>query len=69
MACIAAGENVGKRARALGVSVVDMYISGYHKNKRAALKGLLKSGLQVASIKDATPIPFNGCKPKKPRRL
>ena len=69
MACIAAGEQLGLKAKQLMVSKVDMHIAGFHKNKKAVLKGIVKAGLTVVAIRDTTPIPFNGCKPKKQRRL
>lgn len=63
------GETVAKKARALGIEYVNLHIAGLNKNKKAVLKGILKAGLNVSLIKDTTPIPFNGCKPKKQRRL
>lgn len=69
MACIAAGEQLGHKARNQGIKSVDMLVSGFHKNKKAVLKGLMKAGLNIIAIRDTTPIPFNGCKPRKQRRL
>jgi small subunit ribosomal protein S11 len=69
MACIAAGEQLGQKARNQNIRSVDMHISGFHKNKKAVLKGLMKAGMNVVAIRDTTPIPFNGCKPRKQRRL
>lgn len=69
MACIAAGEQLGQKARNQNIRAVDMHISGFHKNKKAVLKGLMKAGMSIVAIRDTTPIPFNGCKPKKQRRL
>lgn len=69
VATLSIGETVAKRAKALGIDYVNLHIAGLNKNKKAVLKGILKGGLNVAVIKDTTPIPFNGCKPKKQRRL
>ena len=69
MACIACGEQLGQKARNQNIRNVDMHISGFHRNKKAVLKGLMKAGLNIVSMHDTTPIPFNGCKPKKQRRI
>ena len=69
MACIAAGEQLGLKAKQQNIRNIDMNIAGFHKNKRAVLKGLIKAGLNIVAIRDTTPIPFNGCKPRKMRRL
>lgn len=69
MACIAAGEQLGLKAKQQNIRNIDMNIAGFHKNKRAVLKGLIKAGLNIVTIRDTTPIPFNGCKPRKMRRL
>jgi len=69
IAAIAAGEQVGLKARNQGIQNVDLHIAGLHKNKKAVVKGLIKAGLNICVMRDTTPIPFNGCKPKKKRRL
>lgn len=53
----------------LGVSKVNIYVKGIGSGRDSAIRSLASHGLQVASVADVTPIPHNGCRPKKPRRV
>ena len=52
-----------------GVKEVDVFVKGIGSGRESAIRSLNANGLQVMSIRDVTPIPHNGCRPKKPRRV
>lgn len=58
-------ENVART----GLKEVDVFIKGVGGGREAAVRALGNNGLKVNSIKDITPVPHNGCRPKKPRRV
>lgn len=62
-------EDAIKKAKERGMQNVDVYIKGPGPGRDAALRVLRGSGLGVNMIADITPIPHNGCRPKKPRRV
>lgn len=64
-----AAENAGKEAAALGVKKVEVRISGPGPGREAAIRSLQNAGLDIVSIRDVTPIPHNGCRPPKQRRV
>lgn len=64
-----AAENVGRRAVERGVKRVAVFVKGPGSGRNAAVKSLRSAGLRVTSITDVTPIPHNGCRPKKRRRI
>lgn len=64
-----AGESASKAAIDLGLKRVDVEVKGPGSGREAAIKSLQAAGLEVASIKDITPIPHNGCRPPKKRRV
>jgi small subunit ribosomal protein S11 len=64
-----AAQAVAKRALDQGVREVDVYVKGPGPGREAAIRAIQAAGLQVRSITDATPIPHNGCRPPKKRRL
>jgi small subunit ribosomal protein S11 len=64
-----AAQNVAKRALDQGVREVDLYIKGPGPGREAAIRSIQAAGLQVRSITDVTPIPHNGCRPPKKRRI
>lgn len=64
-----AGESAGKEAAALGVKKVEVRISGPGPGREAAIRSLQNAGLDIVSIRDVTPIPHNGCRPPKQRRV
>lgn len=62
-------QNTAKAAMDLGVREVDIYIKGPGPGREAAIRSLQAVGLKVRSITDVTPIPHNGCRPPKKRRV
>jgi small subunit ribosomal protein S11 len=64
-----AAQDVAKRALNQGVREVDLYIKGPGPGREAAIRSIQAAGLQVRSITDVTPIPHNGCRPPKKRRI
>ncbi len=64
-----AAEACAKRAMEHGVRKVDVLLRGPGSGRDTAHRALANSGIEVASIKDVTPIPHNGCRPKKRRRV
>ncbi|MBL4685695.1 MAG: 30S ribosomal protein S11 [Nannocystaceae bacterium] len=64
-----AADEASKRAQEHGLSTVQIRISGPGAGRESALRGIQSSGLRVTSIKDVTPIPHNGCRPPKRRRV
>lgn len=68
-AATTAVENVVRQALEVGIKNVEVYIKGPGFGRDAALRGLKGTGLSISSIADITPIPHNGSKPKKKRRV
>ena len=64
-----AAEDAGKIASEHGVKIVDIEVQGPGSGRESALRALQVVGFQVNSIRDVTPIPHNGCRPKKRRRV
>jgi len=65
-----AGEMAAKKAiEKSGLTSVHVYVKGPGSGRETAIRALQSSGLEVESIKDVTPIPHNGCRPKKRRRV
>ena len=64
-----AGRDAGIIARDLGVRSVDVLVKGPGGGRESAIRALQGAGITVNSIKDATPIPHNGCRPRKRRRV
>jgi small subunit ribosomal protein S11 len=61
--------SVGKKALDIGVKQVAVFVSGPGAGRETAIRGLQSSGLSIMAIKDITPIPHDGCRPPKPRRV
>ena len=57
------------RAVESGVKEVDVFVKGIGSGRESAIRSLNANGMQVMSIRDVTPIPHNGCRSKKPRRV
>jgi len=53
----------------LGIDKVSLYVKGVGSGRDSAIRSLAAKGLNIVSIKDITPVPHNGCRPPKPRRL
>ena len=64
-----ASQDAAKKAMVHGVRNVEVFVKGPGPGRESALKSLQATGLTVTMIKDVTPIPHNGCKPKKRRRV
>ncbi len=63
------GETLALKAQALGVKEVAVIVNGVGLGRESGIRGFISKGVSISSIKDATPIPHNGPKPKKPRRV
>lgn len=63
------GERLADQALNLGVKEVSAVVKGVGAGREAALRAFSAKGINITSITDATPIPFNGPKPRKPRRV
>lgn len=68
-AATVAAESVGRDAFNLGVRRVHVLVQGPGSGRESAIQALASAGLRVLSIKDVTPIPHNGCRPPKKRRV
>ena len=64
-----AGEVAARKARELGVRALTVYVKGPGAGRESALRALHTSGLTITLIKDITPMPHNGCRPRKSRRV
>lgn len=64
-----AGENVAEKAKKMGVREVDVKVKGPGAGRESAIASLESAGLIVHSIQDDTPLPHNGCRPPKRRRV
>jgi small subunit ribosomal protein S11 len=64
-----AGEDSARKAKEHGVKRVEVYVKGPGSGREAAIRSLQAAGLQISLIKDVTPIPHNGCRPPKRRRV
>ena len=64
-----AAEEAGKKALEHGMKTIDVEVRGPGSGRESALRALQSCGFQVTSIRDVTPIPHNGCRPPKRRRV
>ncbi len=62
-------DTAGKRALEAGVKQVNVLVKGPGSGRETAIRGLQGAGLLILSIRDVTPIPHDGCRPPKPRRV
>ena len=63
------GETLAERAEPLGVREVAVVVNGVGSGRESSIRGFISRGITITSIKDVTPVPHNGPKPKKPRRV
>ena len=63
------GETLAVKAANLGMKEVAVVVKGVGSGRESAIRGFISKGIVITSIKDETPIPFNGPQPKKPRRV
>jgi small subunit ribosomal protein S11 len=68
-AATVAAEQCGREALALGVRRVDVRVQGPGSGRESAISALAAAGIQIRSIQDVTPLPHNGCRPPKKRRV
>ena len=64
-----AGESAGQKARKVGMSEVEVFVKGTGPGRESAVTGLVSTGIRVTAVEDHTPIPHNGCRPRKRRRV
>jgi small subunit ribosomal protein S11 len=64
-----AGETAGRKAMEHGMRQIDVYVNGPGSGRESAVRALQSVGLRVTLIRDVTPIPHNGCRPPKRRRV
>lgn len=64
-----AAEDAGRKAIEHGMKILEVEVSGPGSGRESALRALQSIGFQVTAIRDVTPIPHNGCRPRKRRRV
>lgn len=64
-----AGEAAGQKVRKLGMTEIEVRIRGAGAGRESAVNGLVSTGLRITAIEDRTPVPHNGCRPPKRRRV
>jgi len=62
-------EAIANICKKMGIEKVEVYIKGIGAGRESAVRTLVGQGLNISSIKDTTPVPHNGCRPKKVRRV
>lgn len=68
-AATVAAQDAGKAAMAAGMREVEVNLNGPGAGRESAVRGLQSAGLVISVIRDKTPVPHNGCKPRKRRRV
>ncbi|TSC70748.1 MAG: small subunit ribosomal protein S11 [Parcubacteria group bacterium Gr01-1014_46] len=63
------GEILGAKASTMGMREVSVVVKGVGSGRESGIRGFISKGINITSIKDVTPVPHNGPKPKKPRRV
>ena len=69
LAAVAVAEAAAKKAIEHGMKIVEVFVKGPGSGRESAIRSLQTAGLEISSIKDVTPIPHNGCRPPKRRRV
>jgi small subunit ribosomal protein S11 len=64
-----AAEDAGRKAQEHGMKILEVEVCGPGSGRESALRALQSVGFQITSIRDVTPIPHNGCRPRKRRRV
>ena len=64
-----AAEKVGNEAVSMGMKTIEVKIKGPGSGRESAIRALAVAGLEITSIRDVTPLPHNGCRPPKRRRV
>ena len=63
------GETLAIKAAALGVKEVAVVVKGVGSGRESSIRGFISKGINISNIKDVTPVPHNGPRPRKPRRV
>jgi len=64
-----AGANIGEKAKALGIKEVDVVVKGVGSGREPTIRAFMAYDIDITAVNDVTPVPHNGPKPKKPRRV
>ena len=64
-----AGSIIGEKAKALGIKEVDVKVKGVGSGREPTIRSFMAYDIEISEVKDLTPVPHNGPKPKKPRRV
>ena len=64
-----AAEDAGRKAQEHGMQVLEVFVKGPGSGRESALRALSAVGFQITAIQDVTPVPHNGCRPRKRRRV
>jgi len=64
-----AGSIIGEKAKAIGIKEVDVKVSGVGSGREPTIRAFMSHDIEISAIYDTTPVPHNGPKPKKPRRV
>ena len=68
-AAVKVGEIIGGKASTMGMKEAAVIVKGVGSGRESGIRGFISKGINIISIKDITPVPHNGPKPKKPRRV
>ena len=63
------GEVLGEKAQMMGIKEVDVIVKGVGSGRESTIRGFVSFGIDITRIQDKTPVPFNGTRPKKARRV
>ena len=63
------GEILAVKAQTIGIKAISVIVKGVGSGRESGIRGFISKGVNISSIKDMTPVPHNGPKPKKPRRV
>ena len=64
-----AAEDAAKKAQESGMRSVDLFLTGPGSGRKPAVRAIANAGLKIATMRDVTPVPHNGCRPPKHRRI
>jgi small subunit ribosomal protein S11 len=64
-----AGSIIGEKAKALGIKEVDVKVNGVGSGREPTIRAFMAYDIEISGVRDVTPVPHNGPKPKKPRRV
>ena len=64
-----AAESCAAAAKKMGITQVDLRVKGPGSGRESAIRAIQSSGLEILAIEDVTPLPHNGCRPRKKRRV